>query len=212
MLPRAPRESTAQPMPEQGAPEPSLIKASLSVHDQNIASNTQFDASLIGTAGPAEVRPATLRVASLNELAAASIGNLQAEPSALPELRRVSTGSDVRPAQHKRVAMAPPASMAEVLPPSGPPQSHRVPTDFPEVSKDTKVILRAIVSSDGKVARVHVVEGDPQLAREAARAVTFWRYSPRAGSGDTESRILFQFAPDVTTVSFLNPGAPKISR
>jgi len=212
MLPRAPRESITPPAAESGAPDPALVKVALSDRDQNL-SNAPFDSSLFGTADPAELRPATLRVASLNELPAIPITSLQPEGAAAPEARRVLPASDARPVhQHKRAALVPPANMAEVLPPSGPPRSHPVPADFSEVSKDAKVILRAIVSADGKVSRVHVVEGNPQLAREAARAVSSWKYSPRAGSGDAESRILFQFAPDVTIVSFLNSDAPKIGR
>ena len=215
MLPRAARESNSpQQAVAQSVPEPSLVKVGLP-GQQNRASSGSLDdsaradvSSLFRTEETAELRPATLRVALLNEPPALPIRNLQPESSAMAEPRATTSA---RPASHKPAAPAP-GITAEQLPPSGPPKSHPVPDDFPEVSKDTKVILRAIISADGKVAHVHVVEGDPALAREAARAVTSWRYSPRANSGDAESHIVFQFAPDVTTVSFLNSGPAKIAR
>jgi hypothetical protein len=97
----------------------------------------------------------------------------------------------------------PQLDMNELLPPSGPPQSRPTP-DFTAVSNDTAVVLQAIVSPDGRVKRVAIVEGNAKLAREAALAVASWRYGRRSDSGDAESWITFRFyAPDVISVSFL---------
>ena len=91
----------------------------------------------------------------------------------------------------------------ELLPPSAPPRTHPVPDSFSSVSRDTHLLLRAIVSPEGVVTRVSVLEGDSRLAREAIRAVMSWRYAPRTATGETESRIMFRIlAPDVITVSF----------
>ncbi|HWC17459.1 MAG TPA: TonB family protein [Terriglobales bacterium] len=223
MLPRVPPESSSrQPTPEQSVPQSSVLKVALPARDESNSSNAPvipasersgIDASLIGTAEAAELRPATLLVATLSEPRPTPARNLQAQRSPRAEARTPAPAAVPHsPPAHKSAAVASLAPMAEVLPPSGPPSSHPVPGDFPEVSRDTKVILRAIVSADGKVSRVHVLEGNPALAREAVRAVTSWRYSPRDSGGDAESRIVFQFAPDVTTVSFLNVTAPKIAR
>ena len=92
----------------------------------------------------------------------------------------------------------------EILPPAGPPESHPVLDDFSAVVRDTEVLLRAIVSPEGRVKEVKLLHGDATLGREAARIVRSWRYASRSGDVDGESRIRFKFASDVTTVSFLD--------
>lgn len=103
---------------------------------------------------------------------------------------------------------------AELLQPAGPPQIHPVLDNFSEVSRDTRVVLRAVVAPDGQVRAVNVLEGQSSLAREAMQAVKRWRYAARATANDAESRIVFQFlAPDVVTVSFLDSaGRPSPPR
>jgi hypothetical protein len=99
---------------------------------------------------------------------------------------------------------------ANALPASGPPQTRPVLNSFSPVLRDVRIVLRAIVAPDGRVTRVHVehppslAEENAQLIREAMRAVGSWRYSPHDTGSDAESRILFQFSPDVVTVSFLD--------
>jgi len=105
------------------------------------------------------------------------------------------------------------APSREGLPPSGPPQTHPVLADFSPVARDTEVILRAIVSEDGSVTKVKVLAGSAQLAREAARAVASWHYSPRPSRGDAASLIVFRFlAPDTVSVSFLDSAAADARR
>lgn len=101
-----------------------------------------------------------------------------------------------------------PAEVAEALPPAGAPKSRPTP-EFSSVTKDAQIVLRAIISPDGSVKQVAVVEGNARLAREAMRAVSSWRYSARSVAGDAESRITFRFyAPDVVSVSFLDAHRP----
>jgi TonB family protein len=238
MLPRVPHDSGPQPQAaDQRSPEPQLINVPLSAHAQGVMAQTQLipdmedeSASLGASANRTELTRASLQLTSLIGIEPGSI-SIRAENSTGPVhnltakqqlVAGAPTGAELKGLNatvlpphalgRKRAPENLVATLTEALPPSGPPQTRPVLGDFPAVSQETKVILRAIVSSDGKVARVHVVEGNPALAREAARTVTSWRYSPRTGSGDAESRILFQFAPDVTTVSFLNAAAAKISR
>jgi len=100
----------------------------------------------------------------------------------------------------------------QVLPPAGPPESHPISGDFSSVIRDTEVMLRAIVSPEGRVKAVKILHGDTTLGREAARVVNSWRYAPHASGTDGESRIVFKFGSDVTTVSFLSSGPGLQSR
>lgn len=114
----------------------------------------------------------------------------------------------------KKKAELPRRIVEDALPASGPPQTRPILDGFSPVLRDVRIVLRAIVAPDGSVTRVHVedpphalssAEENAQLVREAMRAVGSWRYSPHDTGGDAESRILFQFSPDVVTVSFLEP-------
>ena len=57
----------------------------------------------------------------------------------------------------------------------------RVPV-YPENAKidgiEGSVVMQAIISQDGTVKRVHVLQGDPHLRSAAAAAVYRWRYRP----------------------------------
>jgi TonB family protein len=57
----------------------------------------------------------------------------------------------------------------------------RVPV-YPEVAKEDHiegpVVVQALISKDGVVDRVHVIEGNPRLRSAAAEAVQKWRYKP----------------------------------
>jgi len=57
----------------------------------------------------------------------------------------------------------------------------RVPA-YPEKAKENRiegpVVVQAIISKDGFVDRVHVLEGDPHLRSAAAEAVQKWRFKP----------------------------------
>jgi TonB family protein len=57
----------------------------------------------------------------------------------------------------------------------------RVPA-YPEVAKLNRiqgdVVMQALISKEGTVKRVHVMEGDSRLRSAAEEAVYKWRYRP----------------------------------
>jgi len=57
----------------------------------------------------------------------------------------------------------------------------RVPA-YPEVAKMSRVegnvVMQALISKEGTVKRVHVMEGDSRLRSAAEEAVFKWRYRP----------------------------------
>ena len=129
--------------------------------------------------------------------------------SALTDLGAAVARSSQR---HSSKSAPHPETLPQILPPAGPPESHPVLDDFSAVVRDTEVLLRAIVSPEGRVKEVKLLHGDATLGREAARIVRSWRYGSRNGNVDGESRIRFKFTSDVTTVSFLDSGLPLQNR
>lgn len=89
---------------------------------------------------------------------------------------------------------------------SGPPRKMVYP-DYPD--KHGKVLLRAVVSSDGAVRQVRLIAGDPLLAAAAKTAIRQWRYQPLLSDDrrvERETRIIVAFiSDDVVSVSFLAP-------
>ncbi|HLK32803.1 MAG TPA: TonB family protein [Terriglobales bacterium] len=67
-----------------------------------------------------------------------------------------------------------------------------------------KVVLKAIVGSDGAVKQVEVLSGNRALAAAAARAVRHWRYAPAEVQGQAVE------AETDVTVSFLGDDAVSI--
>jgi TonB family protein len=62
----------------------------------------------------------------------------------------------------------------------------RVPA-YPETAKiegvEGSVVMQAIISKDGFVKRMHVIQGDSRLRSAATEAVAKWRYRPYMLSG-----------------------------
>jgi hypothetical protein len=89
---------------------------------------------------------------------------------------------------------------------SGPPRKMVYP-DYPE--KPGKVLLRAVVDSDGAVRQVRLIAGDPLLAAAAKTAIRQWRYQPLLSDDrrvERETRIIVAFiSDDVVSVSFPEP-------
>jgi outer membrane biosynthesis protein TonB len=89
---------------------------------------------------------------------------------------------------------------------SGPPRKMVYP-DYPD--KPGKVLLRAVVSSDGAVRQVRLIAGDPLLAASAKAAIRQWRYQPLLSDDrrlERETRIIVAFiSDDVVSVSFPEP-------
>lgn len=89
---------------------------------------------------------------------------------------------------------------------SGPPRTVVYP-DFPD--KRGKVLLQAVVGSDGKVMQVRLLAGDRLLASAARRAIRQWQYQPLLSDDrrvERETTILVSFiSDDVVSVSFPQP-------
>jgi TonB family protein len=62
----------------------------------------------------------------------------------------------------------------------------RVPA-YPEFARTSRVegdvVMRALISKDGTVERVHVMQGDSRLRSAAEEAVYKWRYKPYVLNG-----------------------------
>jgi TonB family protein len=78
----------------------------------------------------------------------------------------------------------------------------RVPV-YPENAKidgiEGSVVMQAIISQDGTVKRVHVLQGDPHLRSAAAAAVYRWRYRPYLLNGqpvDVATTVTVDFSLD----------------
>jgi hypothetical protein len=88
----------------------------------------------------------------------------------------------------------------------GPPRKMVYP-DYPD--KQGKVLLRAVVSSDGAVRQVRLITGDPLLAAAAKTAIRQWRYQPLLSDDrrvERETRIIVAFiSDDVVSVNFPEP-------
>jgi protein TonB len=59
---------------------------------------------------------------------------------------------------------------------------HRVQPEYPQLARQARiqgtVVLRAIISRDGKIENLQVLSGHPLLAPAAIEAVRQWRYRP----------------------------------
>ena len=78
----------------------------------------------------------------------------------------------------------------------------RVPV-YPETAKidgiEGPVVMQAIISTDGTVKRVHVLQGDSHLRSAAVEAVYKWRYRPYLLNGrpvDVATTITVDFDLD----------------
>ena len=58
----------------------------------------------------------------------------------------------------------------------------KVPADYPPVARaahiEGKVVVKAIVGTDGSVVQAQIISGHPMLSREALLSVSKWRYQP----------------------------------
>ncbi|WP_157467788.1 energy transducer TonB, partial [Edaphobacter aggregans] len=80
--------------------------------------------------------------------------------------------------------------------------SSRVPA-YPEAAKvdriEGSVVMRAVISKDGTVTRVDVLEGPRRLRNSASEAVRTWRYRPHLLNGrpvDVATTITVEFSLD----------------
>ena len=69
----------------------------------------------------------------------------------------------------------------------------------PSAGMTGKVVLKAVIGTEGSVTSVEVLSGDPLLARAAAGAVRHWQYAPtkvNAKAVETETNIVINFLGD----------------
>jgi len=78
---------------------------------------------------------------------------------------------------------------------------HRVKPDYPDAWKregiQGTVHLHAIITKDGSVQNITVIDGDARLAKSAEKAVKKWRYKPTMVNGepvDVETTLAITFA------------------
>ena len=79
----------------------------------------------------------------------------------------------------------------------------------PNASQTGKVILKAVVGTDGNVREVEILSGDRALGDAAARAVRQWRYVPHERNGrsvEVETNVAISFiGDDVVSITFPAP-------
>ena len=106
---------------------------------------------------------------------------------------------------------SPAAKLAEAIPDTAPlpviaeaPRSGFIYPVAPNANLVGKVVLKAVVGSDGAVKQVEVLSGERALAAAAARAVKQWRYAPPQVHGRTVE------AQTQVTISFLGDDAVSV--
>lgn len=76
----------------------------------------------------------------------------------------------------------------------------RVQPDYPSLARQVRVqgqvVLRAIISREGTIEKLHVLSGHPMLVQAAVDAVRQWRYRPYVLNGEpveveTEVKVNF---------------------
>ena len=76
----------------------------------------------------------------------------------------------------------------------------------PNASQTGKVILKAVVGTDGNVREVEILSGDRALGDAAARAVRRWRYLPHERNGhavEVETNVAISFiGDDAVSITF----------
>jgi TonB family protein len=79
----------------------------------------------------------------------------------------------------------------------------------PDAALKGRVILRAVVGTEGNITNIDVLSGNPSLAKAALRAVRRWQYASYQVDGkpvEVETGIVINFLGDeVVSVSFARP-------
>jgi TonB family protein len=106
----------------------------------------------------------------------------------------------VHPKLTLRGPAAAPASDSQILPQiAEAPQAGFMYPVAPNPNLVGKVLLKAVIGSDGAVKQVEVLSGDRALGVAAARAVRHWRYAPAQVDGhavDAQTHVLVSFLGD----------------
>ncbi len=76
----------------------------------------------------------------------------------------------------------------------------RIQPDYPPLARQARiqgsVVLRAVISRDGRIENLQVLNGHPMLAPAAIEAVRQWRYRPYMLNGEpveVETQITVNF-------------------
>jgi periplasmic protein TonB len=77
---------------------------------------------------------------------------------------------------------------------------HKVQPEYPAAARAARiqgpVVLRAIISKDGSIAKLRVLSGHPMLVKAAIDAVSQWRYRPYSLNGEpveVETQVTVNF-------------------
>ena len=128
----------------------------------------------------------------------------ESRPAAKPLPPAVSAAASASPRGFKQAAAAPappnPALDSAALPQiEEAPRSGFIYPVAPNPNLVGKVVLKAVVGSDGTVKQVEVLSGDRALAAAAVRAVRQWHYAPARAdgrTGDAETHVTISFLGD----------------
>lgn len=144
----------------------------------------------------ATAQPARLALQTLHGVAATAV-------TGQPVTKRTASDAAER-ANAAAVLNAAPLPQIEEAPRSG-----FVYPVTPNPNLVGKVVLKAVVGSDGTVKQVEVLSGDRALALAAVRAVRQWRYAPPQVDGrtvDAETRVTISFlGDDAVSIILPNP-------
>lgn len=124
-----------------------------------------------------------------------------------PPAARQATGQDLARAAASPVAPAAADAVSNAAPLPQiveAPRSGFIYPVAPNPNLVGKVVLKAVVGSDGSVKQVAVLSGDRALAAAAVRAMRHWRYAPAEVGGHTVE------AETHVTISFLGDDAVSI--
>jgi TonB family protein len=128
-----------------------------------------------------------------------------APPEAQPRLGYAASKGTAKATAAPVAAAGAYVSIAERLPQiAEAPQSGFTYPVAPNPNLVGKVVLKAVIGSDGAVKQVEVLSGDRALAAAATRAVRHWRYAPAQVDGRAAE------AQTQVTVSFLGDDAVSI--
>jgi hypothetical protein len=198
---------------------------SASITSATVADQDSFQPRLIAIPTPSVPVQAALVVATAPvpnpQQAADSAGrtslSLDTTPVQMPT-RQISNFVRVNAHGGLTNVTEPPETSVARVQMSGPPQKIVYP-DCPNTNARGKVLMQAVVGSDGSVTRVMVLTGNRSLAVAAAKAISEWRYAPLSGGAkrdsgknvdprklERETNISVSFiASDVVAISF--PGS-----
>jgi TonB family protein len=201
----APNQATPQPAPTLAAQQPPANASAIN----SAAANAATPALMRDRApnepdagAPPRVKAQDPRAERAQKMAIVAAYNQQRNSAAVqprrdnvsPASRDAGSATGASSAGSSGQVVVPAAVMDENL------ISSRVPV-YPESAKAShiggKVVMQAVVTRDGSVGRLHVVQGDPELRRAAMDAVSTWHYLPYLLNGqpvDVSTTIVVDFS------------------